>query len=375
MAADGTAALPAPVLDGIRAAVQPLPEAVLVADGTGRIQLTNEAADRMFHEQPVRTADDLLSRFEGTDLPNGRGAEAESSTRRTVRPRNQPNTWLLLDRTTLGSSSDTAAVFVLRDVTGTPDLRPEREAFLGVLSHELRTPLTTIYAGSSVLARRPPLSSPATQTLATDINAEAARLYDLIEDLLVIARLERRILEPTMEAVDVGRAIDRAVRMILDRFPQARIGAIGTGSAPRVRGDAGYVEQACRNLLLASFRAAAESKPASITIRVETAPSRDEVAVRVLDPDPVFRPDEVDRLFDLPTAESEGRHAGTGVGLYVARQAVQAMGGRTWAATRAGGGIELGFALRIADEGEDAQHASTAAVEGPGAPPRGLSTP
>ena len=120
-AGDGSAALPAPVLDGIRAAVEPLPEAVLVADGAGRIRLTNGAADRMFHEQPVRTADDLLSRFEGADLTTGRGADAESSTRRTVRPRNQPNTWLLLDRTTLGSSPDRAAIFVLRDVSGTPE--------------------------------------------------------------------------------------------------------------------------------------------------------------------------------------------------------------------------------------------------------------
>jgi len=268
--ADGSAALPAPVLDGIRAAVEPLPEAVLVADGTGRIQLTNASADRMFHARPVRTADDLLSRFEGADLPSARAAEAEPASRRTVRPRNQPNTWLLLDRTTLGSSPDQAAIFVLRDVTGTPELRPEREAFLGVLSHELRTPLTTIYAGSSVLARRPALSPPATQTLATDINSEAAKLYDLVEDLLVIARLERRILEPNDEAVDVGRAIDGAVRMIIDRFPGARIGAIGTSSAPRVRGDAGYVEQACRNLLLASFRAAAEGKPPSITTSLRT---------------------------------------------------------------------------------------------------------
>ena len=98
------------------------------------------------------------------------------------------------------------------DVSNSGDLRAEREAFLEVLSHELRTPLTTIYAGSSVLARRPRLSGPATRTLAMDISLEAARLYDLVENLLVIARLERQILHPLDEPVDLGRAMDTAIR-------------------------------------------------------------------------------------------------------------------------------------------------------------------
>ena len=103
-------------------------------------------------------------------------------------------------------------MFVLRDVTDSRDLRPVREAFLAVLSHELRTPITTIYAGSSVLARRPALSPPATQTLAHDISAEAARLYDLVEDLLVLARLERRVLDPLDEPVLLQRSVDRTIR-------------------------------------------------------------------------------------------------------------------------------------------------------------------
>jgi len=337
--------LAAPVLDGIRAVVEPLPEAVLVADAAGAIRLTNDAADRLFGASPVRTADDLLSRFETTTALDAE-ASRPASARTMVSPRHQPNTWFRLDRASLGEGEDAATIYVLRDVTATPDLGPEREAFLGVLSHELRTPLTTIYAGSSVLARRPWLSPPASRTLARDISSEAARLYDLVENLLVIARLERRILQPLDEAVDIGRAVESAVRLTTERFPDARVTSLGTTAAPRVRGDATYVEQACRNLLMAALRAPAGGEESDVTIRIDVDAIADEVAVRVLDRGPALVDGEGERLYDLPTATAGGRLSTAGVGPYVARQAVEAMGGRAWARNRRGGGVEMGFALR-----------------------------
>jgi signal transduction histidine kinase len=334
-------AIAAPVLDGIRAVVEALPEAVLVADAAGSIRLTNEAADRLFSRRPVRSADDLLGRFE-PDSDDGSGSD-----RRTVALRDQPNTWFALDQSGLGTAPRTATIFVLRDVTSTPDLRPQREAFLGVLSHELRTPLTTIYAGSSVLARRPSLSPPATRTLALDISSEAARLYELIENLLVIARLERRVLHPIDERVDLERVVEGAVRALDERFLSAEISTTGIGNAPPVRGDATYVELACRNLILAALRAAPDEATA-VLVAVDIDRDRSEVTVRVLDRGPALRPGEAGRVFDLPTTAEPGRLSGAGVGPYVARQAIEAMGGRTWAHNRPGGGVETGFALRIA---------------------------
>jgi signal transduction histidine kinase len=340
-----------PVLEGIRAVIEPLPEAVLVVDVAGAVLLTNRAADRLFRDSPVQTADDLQSRFESVpagdvDAGSARSSRQTSTNRLMVRPRNQPNTWFRLDVATVGDGDHEARVFVLRDVTTSPDLGPEREAFLGVLSHELRTPLTTIYAGSSVLARRPWLSPPATRTLARDISSEAARLYDLVENLLVIARLERRILQPLDEAVDLGRAVESAVRVTAERFPNATVTSAGTTSAPRVRGDATYVEQACRNLLLAALRAPAEGEESEIAIRIDADPIGDQVAVRILDRGPALGDDEAGQVFELPTVTATGRLATAGLGPYVARQAVEAMGGRTWVKNRHDGGVEMGFALR-----------------------------
>ena len=372
-------------LGPVRAVIDALPEAVFVTESDGEIRLTNPAADRLFAGQRVHDRADLLSRFEECAPDRGRRnavAPPPSDVPRqvTVRPRNQPNRWFALraiplDRNLatpepaiLGdltltdpaieaapqpSSTDRPSgqtAFVLRDVTDSRDLRPVREAFLAVLSHELRTPITTIYAGSSVLARRPTLS-PATQTLAGDISAEAARLYDLVEDLIVLARLERRVLDLLDEPVLVQRAVDATIRMFSERLAGASIERHGDRDVPPVHGDATYVEQACRNLILASIRYAAPEPGRQLVIDVRADAGAGEVTVAVLDRGPNLTAHELDRAFELADAAAVGRLAGSGVGPFVCRHLVEAMGGRVWARNRPDGGLETAFALRIDERG------------------------
>ena len=385
-------------LGRVRAVIEALPEAVFVTESDGALRLTNPAADRLFASEPVHDRADLLGRFEevapaGRARPLGEQLD-EAQAHLTVRPRDQPNRWFTLrkvpldpglplverglplgeppavpasdlaatpdiapatdvspasDMEDVGTTPEGRMVFVLRDVTDSRELRPVREAFLAILSHELRTPITTIYAGSSVLARRGALSPPVSQTLASDISAEAARLYDLVEDLLVLARLERRVLDPLDEPVQVPRAVDATIRTVTDRFGPGLIVRAGDLDAPPVHGDSTYVEQACRNLVMASIRYAEgdEADHLAVEIRVDAAP--DEVRVAVLDRGPALAPAELDRAFELPAAGATGRLAATGVGPFVCRHLVEAMGGRVWARNRPTGGLELGFALRIDD--------------------------
>jgi signal transduction histidine kinase len=240
-----------------------------------------------------------------------------------------------------------ATLYILRDVTDTRDLRPAREAFLAVLSHELRTPITTIYAGSSVLARRPTLSPPATRTLARDISAEAARLYDLVEDLLVLARLERRVLDPLDEPVLVQRAIDSTIRMAADRLGDAPVERRGDADVPPVHGDAVYVEHVCRNMILAGLRYAGREPGRELIVDVRSDRDAGEVTVAVLDRGPSLTAEELVRAFELPDPSAVGRLAGLGVGPFVSRHLVEAMGGRVWARNRPDGGLEMGMALDI----------------------------
>ena len=80
---------------------------------------------------------------------------------------------------------------MLRDVTEARRRELLRDAFLSLLSHELRTPMTAVYGGATLLQRIGDQLDPATRNdIRADIVSEAERLSRLIDDLLVLTRVE-----------------------------------------------------------------------------------------------------------------------------------------------------------------------------------------
>ncbi len=93
---------------------------------------------------------------------------------------------------TFESRGEQSSIAVLIDITDRLENDHLRDTFIGILSHELRTPVTAIYGGSQVLLGRGERLDPAvSRELITDIAAESERLHRLIENLLVLARVER----------------------------------------------------------------------------------------------------------------------------------------------------------------------------------------
>jgi two-component system, OmpR family, sensor histidine kinase KdpD len=231
----------------------------------------------------------------------------------------------------------------MRDITNAREARAQREAFLGILSHELRTPITTIYAGSKVLAREETLDPETRRELATDVSAEAERLFRLVEDLLVMTRIERGVLQLATEPVLLQRVVGAAIRLESAHWPTTRIRLAGPVDLPAVAGDATYVEQVIRNLL----SNAAKYSPPDAIVEVRLEANDEEVACRVLDRGRGFQSDETDDLFDLfyRSPSTAAQAAGAGIGLFVCRRLVTSMGGRIWAKPREGGGAEFGFSL------------------------------
>jgi signal transduction histidine kinase len=237
-----------------------------------------------------------------------------------------------------------AAAGTFTDITERRAADAAREAFLGVLSHELRTPITSILAGSGILARRELGDEEA--GLVADINAESERLHRLVEDLLVLSRVERGADLRRSDPVLVQHVARRVSAHEASRWPDRRFDTTIPPGIPAAAGDEGYVEQVIRNLL---SNAAKYGPPGGL---VELAVSANEtgVVVRVLDRGPGFDDRDLARVFELfyrsPAATKIA--AGAGIGLYTSRVLAEAMGGRIWAANRDGGGAEVGMELPFA---------------------------
>lgn len=218
-----------------------------------------------------------------------------------------------------------------------------RDAFNSIISHELRTPITAIYGGAKLLARRDRELDEATrQELIDDLEGEADRLYRLVEDLLVLSRSEYGTLERRDDPVAIAHLVRRVTGSEQARWPGARF-AFSANTAITARGDETYVEQVLRNLL----SNAAKYSRAGTTVEVVVDETPEGARVRVLDSGAGIRTEEVDRLFQLyyRSPETAAKAGGAGIGLFVCRALVEAMGGRIWAAPRPDGGSEFGFIL------------------------------
>jgi K+-sensing histidine kinase KdpD len=342
------------------AVIQAMGEPVVVYDREGRVRFANQAARTVLGSDALDTYEGILAAF---DDPEGKAprlgqAEPQGPVELFLRGRER---WLELTTYPVRPTDDEPAppppaadpggdevgassILVIRDVTALRHAQQLRDAFMGILSHELRTPITTIFGGTRVLARSG-LTEETRREVAADISAEAERLHRLVEDLLVLARAERGGLELGADPVLIQHLLPRIVASEGARWPSKRFELRMPRSMPTVSADPTYVEQIVRNLI----GNAAKYSHDGTTVNVVGEVLEDEIHVRILDEGPGILSAEVGRLFELyyrsPTTAAQS--AGAGIGLFVCRALVEAMGGRIWALARPASGAEFGFSLPI----------------------------
>ena len=338
--------------------VDQLPVGLLAVDADGRATRWNAALSVLFGLDPGETPDpaglwatriDAAAAEERPD-PLLDEALADGLTRADVRAEvvRRDGSLATLSLTT-GPIRDRdgqrrGAVLVAADATERQETEALREAFLGVLSHELRTPVTSIFGGTELL-RHHDLEPHVRNELLDDISAESERLHRVVEDLLVVARIERGASVAGQDPVLLQRLVPSVIRTEQPHWPGTRFELHLQRGLPAVRGEDGYVEQVVRNLL----SNAAKYGPPGGLVEIEVGRVDGEVAVRVLDRGPGipdWAADDVFRLFYRVPGLAMGL-PGAGIGLFVSRAIVRAMNGRIWIAERNGGGAEVGFAMQV----------------------------
>ncbi len=333
----------------LKGVIESIGDAVVVCDAVGSVLLSNPAADVLL---AGHLGDGLAGTMRAFHWPTGHLAgELSPGQGLELRVADQTEEmWVELSAFPILGGDDTAGaggtILVMRDVTAARNARVVRDAFLGVLSHELRTPVTTIYGSSEILSRKSAavMSEELRREMYDDIRSEADRLYRLVENLLVLSRVERQGLTIDAEPVLLQRLIPRVTESEATRWPTAAWKTELPADLPPVAAEDTYIEQVLRNLL---GNAAKYGGDGPVTVSAEDTGRT--VTVRVADAGPGFPEDEAGQLFDLfyrsPTAVK--RASGAGIGLFVSRQLVNAMGGRLTARNRPEGGAEFAFSVPV----------------------------
>lgn len=206
--------------------------------------------------------------------------------------------------------------------------------FVSVVSHELRTPLTSIIGAIGTL-QRPELlpEDPRAQQLIEMAAKQANRLRTLIEDLLVMSRIEAESLPVRPEQIEIGPFLTDLIASLPD-------GELVTFvPAPDVRlvmADPDHLARVVTNLVENAIKYGGDGP-----VEVTTSNVHDGVHLAVIDHGPGIPYEQHDVIFERFTQlqpHATRSKGGTGLGLSIVKGLVEAMDGRVWYGPTSGGG-------------------------------------
>jgi signal transduction histidine kinase len=225
----------------------------------------------------------------------------------------------------------------------------DREEFVAATSHELRTPLSHIKGFVSTLRTTDTDWDAETRDdFLAEIEREADRLTQLVENLLEMSRIDSGGLDPAarsalVPAALVAAGVDRVGGSVGEHVLDIRL----ADDLPPVWADGSQVERVIANLLDNAAKYSPPDEPIGIIGRL----TGDVVSLRIEDRGLGIPPEHVERIFEPfyrePTAGYPAK-PGTGLGLAICRSIIRAQNGRIWAEQRAGGGAAFVFTLPVA---------------------------
>jgi NtrC-family two-component system sensor histidine kinase KinB len=333
----------------LEATLDALPDAVLVIEPDGRIVALNSHAREVLRAMPTGRVDRIdqlplspehLAAVR--DALQGRsGVKSHTELSRTLSVmQNGGKRQLVLTAVPVpqfAPKGTFGAVIVLEDVTDVARLDELRTELVGVASHELKTPLTTLRMNLLLLAEGAGNLTPRQQEILATASAGCEELGSTIDELLDLTPIEAGQLRLVRERIDLYGVMEQVVLTLRPRFEDAEITLDVLRDRPSavVQGDAARLGIVFANILTNALKYTLRA--GRVSIRVSSgqnagAGGPDTLQIAVTDtgpgiPEP-FRERVFEKFFRVEHQGGAGESAvpGTGIGLYLCREIIEAHG-------------------------------------------------
>jgi len=343
-----------------QAAIDSLPDPVVVLSVDGRVLNVNEAAETVLQ---ISGSGDPLARLprEVRDaiekvrahVVSGKGAYAPRGFEDAVRvPADRGERALLPRATPLYSEEGgvVGATIVLQDVTRLLRFDELKNDLVATVAHEFRTPLTSLRMAIHILVEETVGAINERQAdLLQAAREDCERLKGIVDDLLDLSRIQAGKVEVSLEPVPAKSLADSAVAGKIEAAREAGVelsGSVGEAVRP-VLIDPGRIGLVFENLISNAIR----HSPRGGRVEVRAEPDGGRVRFEVRDQGPGVPPEYRHRIFEkffrVPGTKGEG----IGLGLYISREIVLAHGGEMGVDGGGGDGEQtrFWFTLRVPD--------------------------
>ena len=227
------------------------------------------------------------------------------------------------------------------------ELDSMRTEFLANVSHELRTPLAVIKGSANSLLQPDVIFDDQTRRdFLVSIDKDADTLTRLVDDLLMMSRLEAEALEVRKKPREIAEVIDSVKDRLDNITSRHHLRIVIPTDVPEVSIDEGRIGEELTNLVENAVKFSDEGSVITIAAQLEGP----EVVMSVSD-EGVGIPAELhqkifERFFQGENRKG-GRRKGTGLGLSICRGIVEAHGGRIWVESGPGKGARFCFTLPV----------------------------
>jgi len=333
-------------------AIDSLPDAVLVINPEGKVELANEVARRLLRLMPEDNVESsslewlaglwrrIAHAGHATELSDYESIvqiDVDGEARQFL-PRTAP----ILDE----SRRPIGATVVLADVTGLRRLDEMKNTLLSLVSHELKTPLTSARMILHLVTDQKlgPLT-PKQSELLSAARDETDRLHQIVENLLDMSRIEsgRALME--LEPVTADDLVRRSIEPLSGMFQsqQVLLEAEWDSDLPAVWADPARIGHVFANLLMNSLR----YTPVGGRVTVGARKRGDGVEFVIHDTGPGIPRQYLHRVFEkFFRVPGQPGGSGSGLGLAIARDVIEAHGGQIRVESAEGMGATFAFTLR-----------------------------
>jgi PAS domain S-box-containing protein len=325
-------------------------DGIVAVDRDGEVVLWNAAAEKITGV----AAEDALGRAPADVLQRTleSGEDAQTGDRFLAIKRGREDVWLSVTEAVMRDPAGAVSgrIFAFRDISADRLVEQMKSDFVSTVSHELRTPLTSIYGFAETLLRRDvTFAEEERRTFLGYIASESQRLTTIVDALLNVARLETGDLQLMLAPTDLRDVVGEVVESVRAAGPNGHQFVLDLPTEPIA---AKVDPEKLRQVFAILLDNALKYSPTGGTVTVGAERKRDTVEVSVADEGigiPQADQEQIFRKFYRGTdADARAGAGGTGLGLFIARGLVVAMGGRIWVRSNEGEGSTFAFELPLA---------------------------